>query len=173
MPGDKMLESFQLLLKGLPKELTTVIVAALPISELRGSIPLGFLTLKISFLKVFFLSILGNLLPVIPILLFLEPVSERLRHFRIWRNFFDRLFEHTKRKSALIEKYEALGLILFVAIPLPVTGAWTGSIAASLFKIRFRYALLSISIGVVCAAIIVSAVTLMGKGIFYHLFLAR
>ena len=73
----------------------------------------------------------------------------------------------------LVEKYEALGLALFVAIPLPVTGAWTGCIAASLFKIRFRYAFPAICVGVFIAAIIVTLLTLVGKGVFFHLFLAR
>jgi uncharacterized membrane protein len=66
-----------------------------------------------------------------------------------------------------------LGLILFVAIPLPVTGAWTGSIAASLFKVRFRYAFFAICLGVIIAGLIVSAVTIIGKGIFFHVFLAH
>ncbi len=165
-----MLEELFLVLRSLPNELITVIIAALPVSELRGAIPLALLTLKEPFLKVFFLSILGNLLPVIPLLLFLEPVSEKLRHFRLWQSFFDRLFERTKRKASLVEKYEALGLALFVAIPLPVTGAWTGCIAASLFKIKFRYAFLAICVGVVCAAVIVSVITLVGKGIFFICF---
>ena len=168
-----MLENLFLMLKNLPKELITVIVAALPVSELRGAIPLAFLSLKIPLLQVVFLSILGNLIPVIPLLLFLEPVTERLRHFRLWRRFFDYIFERTRRKAALVEKYEALGLALFVAIPLPVTGAWTGCIAASLFKIRFRYAFLAICAGVCIAAIIVTLVTLVGKGVFFHLFLTR
>ena len=165
-----MFEELFLMLKSLPNGLITVIIAALPVSELRGAIPLALLTLKEPFLKVFFLSILGNLLPVIPLLLFLEPVSEKLRHFRLWRSFFDRLFERTRRKASLVEKYEAIGLALFVAIPLPVTGAWTGCIAASLFKIRFRHAFLAICVGVVCAAVIVSVLTLLGKGIFFICF---
>lgn len=159
--------------KGMPEELITVIVAALPVSELRGAIPLAIFTLKIPLLKTFFLSVLGNLIPVIPLLLFLEPVSERLRHFKLWRNFFDRLFERTRKKASLVEKYETLGLALFVAIPLPITGAWTGCIAASLFKIRFRYAVSAICVGVIFAGVIVSVVSVIGKGIFSYLFLAR
>ena len=152
------------------EELITVIVAALPVSELRGAIPLALLSFKMPLLKLFFLSVLGNLAPVIPLLLFLEPASKRLRHFALWRNFFDHLFERTRKKAILIEKYEALGLALFVAIPLPVTGAWTGCIAASLFKIRFRYAFPAICVGILIAGLIVTSVTLMGKGILFHLF---
>ncbi len=154
-------------------ELITVIVAALPVSELRGALPLALLSFKIPLARAFLLSVLGNLIPVIPLLLFLQPVSERLRHFRLWSKFFDYLFEHTRRKASLVEKYEALGLVLFVAVPLPITGAWTGCIAASLFKIRFRYALLAISLGVLMAAIIVSTVTIAGNGILFRLFIRQ
>lgn len=165
-----MLENLYLILKDLPKELMIIIVAALPVSELRGAIPLALLTLKEPFLKAVSLAILGNLLPVLPLLLFLKPLSEKLRHFRFWRNFFDRLFERTRKKALIVERYEALGLALFVAIPLPITGAWTGCIAASLFKIRLRYAFLAICIGISLAAAIVSVLTLTGKSIFYYLF---
>lgn len=151
----------------MPEELATIIVAALPVSELRGAIPLAILSFKMPLLKAFLLSILGNLLPVFPLLLFLEPVSARLRRFKIWRRFFERLFERTRRKAAVVERYEALGLILFVAIPLPVTGAWTGCIAASLFKIRLRYAFWAICLGVIIAAIIVSSLTLAGKHLIH------
>lgn len=168
-----MLENLYLLLKSLPKELITIIVAALPVSELRGAIPLALLTLKEPLLKVVFLSILGNLLPVLPLLLFLRPLSEKLRHLKLCRNFFDHLFERTRKKALLVEKYEALGLALFVAIPLPITGAWTGCIAASVFKVRLRYAFMAICIGVTLAALIVTALTLAGRDIFYYLFLGR
>ena len=142
-------------------ELLIILTAALPISELRGAIPLG-LYLKEPLLKVFFLSILGNIIPVIPILYLLQPVSEKLRKFKLWNRFFDWLFERTKKKSSLIEKYEVIGLALFVAIPLPITGAWTGCVAASLFKIRFRYALISILLGIFIAAIIVTTLSVSG-----------
>ncbi|MDD5005652.1 MAG: small multi-drug export protein [Candidatus Omnitrophica bacterium] len=138
-----------------------ILTAVLPIAEVRGSIPLG-LYLKEPLLKVFLLSILGNTLFIIPALYLIQPVTERLRKFRLWSRFFDWLFERTKKKAGLIEKYEAIGLVLFVGIPLPMTGAWTGCIAASLFKIRFRYAFLSIVLGVIIAAVIVTALCLSG-----------
>ena len=154
-------------------EIITVIVAALPVSELRGAIPLAVLGFKILLAKALLLSVLGNLIPIIPLLLFLQPVSERLRRFRLWSKFFDYLFERTRRKASLVEKYEFLGLVLFVAMPLPITGAWTGCIAASLFKIRFRYAFLAISIGVLIAAIIVSTITVAGNGILFRLLIRQ
>jgi uncharacterized membrane protein len=93
----------------------------------------------------------------------LNPVSERLRKFPLCKRFFDWLFERTKKKADVIQKYEALGLAIFVAIPLPMTGAWSGAVAASLFKIRFRYAFPAIFLGVIGAAIIVTILCLLGK----------
>ena len=110
------------------------------------------------FTKIFLLSIVGNFIPIIPLLLFLEPVTNKLRSFFIWRRFFDWFFEKTKRKAAIIQKYEALGLALFVAIPIPGSGIWTGCIAAKLFKIKFRYAFIAITIGMIIAGILISLV---------------
>jgi len=141
-------------------------MASLPISELRGAIPLGLLHLKEPVFKVVLLSILGNILPVPFLLMLLMPISDKLRQFPLWKKFFDWLFERTKKRAKVVERYEALGLILFVAIPLPMTGAWTGSIAASLFGVRFRYAFICIIIGVCIAAAIVTSLTLGGINIF-------
>ncbi len=148
-------------LKDLPKDYIVIIVAALPISELRGAIPLA-LSFGISLPKAFWLAILGNCIIVAPALFLFEPVTRFLRKFKIWSRFFDWVFERTKKNSDSIQKYEALGLAIFVAIPLPMTGAWSGVIAASLFKIRFRYAFISIVVGVICAGLIVSALCALG-----------
>ena len=156
-----MIEKVLAFLGGLPKEAITVIVAALPISELRGAIPLA-LAMKQPLAKTLILAYIGNMLPVIPLLVLLEPISNRLRHIPIWSRFFDWLFERTKRKAEMVRRYEMIGLILLVAIPLPATGAWTGCVAASLFKIKFRYAFLAILIGVIIAGIVVTFLTLMG-----------
>ncbi|RKY41841.1 MAG: ligand-binding protein SH3 [Candidatus Makaraimicrobium thalassicum] len=159
-----MIEQITNSLVGFNKEAAVIILAALPVSELRGAIPLA---LAIGFppLKAYSLSFIGNLIPVLPLLFLLQPVSNGLRHIRIFRKFFDWLFERTRKKAALIEKFEALGLILFVAIPLPVTGAWTGCVAATLFKIRFRYAFIAIIVGVAVAGLVVMGLSLVGKEI--------
>lgn len=148
-------------LKNLPKEYAVMITAALPVSELRGAIPLG-LYYGMPLTKAFWLSVLGNISFVVPALIFFEPVSTRLRKFRIWKKFFDWIFERTKRNADAIQKYEALGLAIFVGIPLPMTGAWSGVIAASLFKIRFRYAFFAIIAGVIMAGLIVSTLCAFG-----------
>lgn len=146
----------------LPKEISVILLGMLPIFELRGALPLGFY-LGLPLAKNFMLSVLGNMLPIIPLMFLLNPVSDRLRRIPLWKRFFDWLFERTKKKADVIQKYEALGLAIFVAIPLPMTGAWSGAIAASLFKIRFRYAFPAIFLGVVGAAITVTILCLLGK----------
>jgi uncharacterized membrane protein len=148
-------------LKNIPKEYVVVILAALPLAELRGAIPVA-LSLGISLQKAFWLSVLGNAIPVIPILFFLMPVSNRLGKFKIFKRFFDWLFERTKKKSDAIQKWETVGLAIFVAIPLPMTGAWTGAVAASLLRIRFRYAFIGIIAGILGAGIIISVLCVMG-----------
>jgi uncharacterized membrane protein len=149
-------------LRGLPREYVVMIVAALPIAELRGSIPLA-LSFGMPLSKAFWLSLVGNSVFVAPALFLFEPVSRRLRKFKLWARFFDWFFERTRKKADAVQKYEALGLAIFVAIPLPMTGAWSGVVAASLFKIRFRYAFIAIVAGVIGAGLIVA--TLCGLGI--------
>jgi uncharacterized membrane protein len=156
-----MLETIIHWLKDIPKEYTVMIVAALPISELRGAIPLA-LSFNLSLAKAYWLSVLGNSIFIAPALFLFEPVSAALRKFKIWSRFFDWVFERTKKNAESVQKYEALGLAIFVAIPLPMTGAWSGVIAASLFKIRFRYAFMAIIAGVMAAGLIVSGLCALG-----------
>lgn len=143
------------------EELMVVGVAALPIFELRGSIPLG-ASLGLSIYKIYFLSVLGNLLPVVPLLLFFKLFFDKLEGIPIIGNFFSRWFRRVEKKSGLVEKWGFWGLVFLVAIPLPVTGAWTGTVAANLFELRIRRSFFAILIGVLIAGIIVSLVV---KGI--------
>lgn len=148
-------------LEGVPREYVVMIMAALPVAELRGAIPLA-LSFGMSLQKAFWLSVLGNAIPVIPILFFLEPVSDYLSRFKPFERFFDWLFTRTRKKADTIQKYEALGLAIFVAIPLPMTGAWSGAIAASLLRMKFRYAFMGILAGILGAGIIVSILCALG-----------
>lgn len=148
-------------LKDIPKEYIVVIMGALPIAELRGAIPLG-LSLGMSLPKAFGLAVLGNTIFIAPALFLFEPLSRILRKFPFWARFFDWVFARTKKNSDSIQKYEALGLAVFVALPLPMTGAWSGVVAASLFKIKFRYAFAAIMAGVLGAGLVVSALCALG-----------
>jgi uncharacterized membrane protein len=148
----------------MPKEVIVVVLGALPISELRGAIPTA-IAFGFSPLKAYSLSFLGNILPIVPILFLFEPISNKLRHISVFERFFTWLFARTRKRASLVEKFEFFGLILFVAIPLPVTGAWTGCVAATLFKVRFRYALAAIILGVAIAGVIVLTLSMGGKAL--------
>lgn len=153
------------------KELIIVLIAALPVAELRLSIPVAIMKEPYGFgldpFTAFYLSVIGNMIPVIPLLLFLEPVSNYFRRWRIGDIFFTWLFERTHRKhSANFEKYGSIGLAIFVGIPLPATGAWTGCAAAFIFGFKFKNAFLAILAGVIIAGAIVTALTVMGIKLF-------
>ena len=147
-------------LSSLSPRIITLILASLPISELRGAIPYAIAVGHMSWKEAYLLSVIGNFIPVIPILLLLESISNWLRRYPLWNRFFTWLFARTKRKGKLIERFEVLGLILFVAIPLPVTGAWTGCVAAFLFKIRFKIAAPAVLAGIMIAGVIVTLASL-------------
>lgn len=148
--------------------LSVFLLSALPISELRGGIPLGIGVFRLNPWLVFSVAILGNLAPVIPILLFLEPISNWLgKKSSFFKNFFQWLFERTRKKhSDKMERFGALGLAIFVAIPSPGTGAWTGCLIAFLLGMRFRYAFGAIVSGVIGAGILVTTVSLGFFNIF-------
>ena len=145
-------------LTGAPPELVVIAIAALPVSELRGAIPMALKVYGMSPWKSYILAVFGNLLPVPVLLLFLGRVESYLRsRFSVFDSFFSWLFSRTRRKTRdKVARYGALGLVPFVAIPLPVTGAWTGVAAAYIFGIKFRYAFPAIALGVLIAGIIVT-----------------
>ncbi len=142
--------------------LKTIGTAAIPISELRGAIPIAIGVYGLPWYYAFLFSVVGNLLPVPFILLFLDKLIPLLSRV----GFLDRLikwyFRWTERRSKSIERYGWLGLTLFVSIPLPVTGAWTGSVLAVLLRMKFKYAFAAIILGVIIAGVIVTCATVLG-----------
>lgn len=154
------------MLASVPHWLAVMVIGAIPISELRGAIPVAMGIYGMKPVEAYFLSVIGNLIPVIPLLLFLEPVSGYLRRYRIFDIFFTWLFSRTRKNHTKnFEKYGLLALTLFVAIPLPVTGAWTGCAAAFVFGIRFKHSFPAIAAGVLIAGVIVTIVTMTGIGL--------
>jgi uncharacterized membrane protein len=139
----------------LPPELLVVVISAMPILELRGGIPFAALA-GLSYGEALFYSLLGNILPIIPILILFRPLSTFMMRFSLYKRFFDWLYNRTMNKSENVEKYGALGLILFTAVPLPTTGAYSACLAAILFFIPFRKAFLAIVTGVLIAGLGVS-----------------
>ncbi len=145
-----------------PEEILEVIlIAASPIAELRLAIPLAINTFDFPWYYALLLAIIGNLLPVPFILLFLDTATRLLSKVALFNRMLNWLFERTRRRGRIIERYKLIGLALFVAIPLPVTGAWTGSLAAVILGLSFKHAFLSIFVGVSIAGVIVTCLSLL------------
>jgi uncharacterized membrane protein len=136
------------------KELIAAILAAFPFVEARYAILIAYHHMHIPLARAFVICVAANMLPVVPILLFFEPVCKHLRRFKLWSNFFDWLFKRTRQKARLVESYEIIGLILFVSIPIPITGAWSGALAAVLFKVKRRHAVFAIFTGIIISSLI-------------------
>ena len=141
-------------------------IAASPIAELRVAIPWAIAGQDFPWYYALLFALIGNMLPVPFILLFLNTVTRYLSKIRFFERILNWLFEHARKRGKLIERYERIGLVLFVAIPLPITGAWTGSLLAVLLGLKFKQAMLSIFIGVLIAGIIVTCLSVLGVTIF-------
>ncbi len=141
----------------LVKYLTVFLVSMVPLIELRGAVPYG-TTLGLPWHWTLIVSIIGNCVPIPFILLFVKAVLTWMRGCRV--KFFNKvsnwLFEKADKNRPKIEKYATWGLFLFVAIPLPGTGAWTGALVASLFDMNKKKASLSIFGGVIGAGLIMT-----------------
>jgi uncharacterized membrane protein len=145
----------------LPDWVRMLVLSAIPLTELRASIPIAFMAWpEWPWWKINLLALAGNMIPVPFVVWLLGPASRFLSRWRIFERFFDWLFERARRRAgSSIVKYEALGLAIFVAIPLPMTGAWSGCIVAYLFSIPPKYSIPSILLGVAAAGAIVTLVT--------------
>ena len=141
------------------KCILTFLVAMVPVVELRGAIPIG-MGMGLTLWQAFILSFIGNLVPVPFIILFVRKIFAWLR--QKWPkldSFVSKLENKALSKEDLVKKYEAWALFIFVAIPLPGTGAWTGALIAAMFNMRLKKAFPAIALGVLAAGIIISAVS--------------
>lgn len=143
---------------GLNRELAIFLVSMLPVVELRGAVPFG-IGLGADWRIVYLLSVIGNMIPVPFIILFFRPVIEYLKKTRLFGKFATRLHERSVKKSADVTKYKTLGLFIFVMIPLPGTGAWTGAAIAALLNMRLKDAVPAIFFGVLCAGILMMGIS--------------
>ena len=153
---------------GLSPEISTLLTAMTPIGELRIALPVAIASYKMNIGVAYFLSVLGNMLPVFVLLLFWRYlVKFFIKNFKICDKFFNWLFSRTRKKfEGKYEKWGKLALILFVAIPLPITGAWTGSVAAWLFGFRYWESVGLIFLGVLISGVVVTVLTIGGVGLF-------
>lgn len=141
------------------KFLLTLLTAMLPVLELRGAIPVG-IGSGLHPAVAFIAAVIGNLIPVPIIILFVRKVFAWLRNKSDWlENKVSRLEARAEKKAELIYKYELLGLLILVAVPLPGTGAWTGALIAALLDIRLKVAFPVILGGVLIAGVLVTGIS--------------
>lgn len=146
--------------------LFTMLVSMVPVIELRGGIPFG-MAQGLEPVAAFFASIIGNMIPVPFIVVYIRRIFHWMRrHMPRLNRLVDKLEEKAHLKGATVTKYKYLGLCIFVAIPLPGTGAWTGALVAAFLDMPLRKALPSIFLGVIIAGIVV---TLVSTGVFAFL----
>lgn len=151
-------------------ELKTFLIAMTPIGELRASIPIALNVYHLSYFSAFFFSVLGNMLSSAIFLLFLKKFSDYLSKKSYYFNRFlafilNRTYNRTVKK---VQKWQEIALLLFVAIPLPFTGAWTGSLVAFIFGFSYKKSLLFIFFGVLIAGLIVSLLNYSGVYIYNY-----
>lgn len=163
-----MTETILQFLNGIPAELSVIIISLTPVIELRGALPVALGVYKMQWMEAFPLVILGNMLPGFLIIFGWDWFVELLGKHWPWLN---RLLEKRYQKMQVqwdekIEKYGPWALVLFVAIPLPGSGVWSGSLVAWIFGISQPRALLAVFIGAVLSGLIVTALTLGGMSIF-------
>ena len=139
-------------------QIAVAIVSILPLIELRGGIVLGFM-LKLPLWQSIVFSLIGNIIPIPFILLFVNKIFDWLRPTKHLGKLVTKLENRALKKSDGIKKAEFIGLVLFVGIPLPGTGGWTGALIASLLKVDLKKASLAILIGIALACTIMSLIT--------------
>ena len=157
-----MVDFIRQMLEGLGSEATVLIMSMLPVVELRGAIPVG-MALGLNTYHSTILSFLGSMIPVPFILFGIRPVFELLRKTKLFRGLVDRLTAKSLSKGHRIQKFGVFALFIFVAIPLPGTGVWSGSLIAALLDMRFKYAFPAILVGNFIAGLIIM---FLSNGVF-------
>lgn len=146
--------------------LLTLLVSMVPVIELRGGIPFG-VAAGLPVWAAYLAAVLGNLLPVPFIVVYIRRVFQFMRqHMPRLNRLVDRMEKKAHLKSASVMKYQYLGLAIFVAIPLPGTGAWTGALVAAFLDMRLKNAMPSIAGGVLSAGLIISILSYGVKSLF-------
>ena len=149
------------------KFIMTFLISMVPVVELRGGLPYGIVS-GLSLPLAATAAILGNLVPVPFIIIFIERIFEWLRKkCPKMDRLITALEKRAEEKQETVDKYGALGLVLLVAIPLPGTGAWTGSLVAALMRMKLKKAVPCIVLGVLIAAVLMTLVTKLGIFAFF------
>lgn len=157
---DQIITSFTDFLSNhnIPEELIPFIISLFPVLELRGGMIAAF-ALGIDFIPAFIVCYLGNMLPIPFILLFIRKIFNWMKKSKHLAKIVDKMEKRADKKKDTIVKYQEWGLLLFVAIPLPGTGGWTGALLAALMDLRMKKCLPIIALGVLIAGLIMSFLT--------------
>ena len=161
-----MLEWFQEVFGWLPKEAFAALISMVPVIELRGGLPYAIWS-GISPYVAFPLCIAANLLPIPFILWFITPIFNWMKTTRLFRPIAEKLEKKAMNKSDKLEKGYFWGLLLFVGIPLPGTGAWTGALLATLLNVPKKKSIPAIALGVCLAAVLMGVLSLCFEGLFF------
>ncbi len=154
---DSLIDIMLNVLNGLNKDVTLFIISMIPILELRGGI-VAASVLGVPYFRALAICIIGNVIPIPFILLFINKIFEWLKSFKLTRGIVEKMEYRAMSKSDTIKKYEFLGLLLFVGIPLPGTGAWTGALVAALLRVKLKKAVPAVFLGILLASAIMSFV---------------
>lgn len=150
----------------LTREALAFVISMVPILELRGGLIFSSAA-GIDMWKAIPICVIGNLIPVPFILLLITRIFNWLKKTKVFRPMVEKLENKAMSKKDQIEKYEFWGLVLFVGIPLPGTGAWTGSLIAALLDMKFRKAFPAVVIGVCMATVIMTTISYVIPGFFF------
>ena len=153
------------------KYIITFILGMCPIIEIRGAIPVG-VGMGLSYFEAFLIGFIGNIIPIYFIVKYISPIFDFLRKFKIFNKIIDWATNKATKKieeSPRLQNFTALGLFLFVAIPIPGTGAWVGSLIANFLHVPFKKAVIPLILGVLTAGSIILIATGSVVTIFQHI----
>jgi len=149
----------------IPPEWATLFISMIPVTEIRASIPIALEIYNLPIWKTWIIAVVGDMLPALVILAIMPWLNEWVRDHKLFGKWFNKELERAEKKFAgKYSKYGALALIIFVGIPLPLTGSWTGSFASFVFNIPFKKAAPLIFAGVCLAATVITIITLFAGG---------
>lgn len=149
------------------KYLATFLISMTPIIELRGAIPIAVLTFHLTYVEAFVISLIGNIIPIYFIVKYIRPLFDFFGRFKIFKVVIDWASDRATKKiaeSKRLQNFTALGLFIFVAIPLPGTGAWVGSLIANFLDLPLKKAFWPLALGVLTAGIIMLTGTAIANG---------
>ena len=155
------------------KYIGTIIISIIPIIELRGAIPIAVFSFHLTYFEAFILSVIGNCIPIFFIVKYIKPLFNFFGRFKPFKKIIDYATEKANKKIAENPKLQTatfFALYLFVAIPLPMTGAWTGSLIANFLDLPPKKSFLPLGLGVLTAGIIILTVTAIANGGISYLF---